>query len=219
MKNLPTYEEWKSEPVNESFGSWLSKLKDKSVNFAKSVWDGAKREKRETGEALRILQSILKGERVTDVQKKFLKAQSIDLVKLIPLVAIQGIPVPIPITPILLLAGKKIGFDILPNSHTKVNYQFESVVNEEWEKELKPNEIEMVKGIVDILLQIKDINNRKEVAATRIEDFKREGIKIDPQVFLRLCGLNEFEGSMGGSTQMTSDLFLATQTAANGIAF
>ena len=219
MKNLPTYEEWKSEPINESVGKLLTKIKDKSINFAKSVWDGAKREKRETGEALRILQSILKGESVTDIQKSFLKAQSVDLIKLLPLVAIQGIPVPIPITPILIMAGKKIGFDVLPNSHMKVNYQFESAVNEEWEKELKPNEIEMVKGIVDILLQIKDINNRREVAATRLEDFKREGIKIDPQVFLSLCGLNEFEGSMGGSTQMTSDLFLATQTAANGIAF
>lgn len=31
--------------------------------------------------------------------------------------------------------------------------------------------------------------------------------------------LDEFEGSMGGSTQLASDLFLATQTAANGIAF
>lgn len=217
MKNLPTYEEWKSNPINEGFGSWLSKIKDKGVDFAKSVWDGAKREGKETGEALRILQSIMKGERVTDTQKRFLKAQSVDLAKLLPLVAIQGIPVPIPITPILIMAGKKIGFDILPNSHTKVNYQFES--SSEWERELKPNEIEMVKGIVDILLQIKDINNRREVAATRIEDFKREGIKIDPQIFLSLCGLNEFEGSMGGATQMTSDLFLATQTAANGIAF
>lgn len=31
--------------------------------------------------------------------------------------------------------------------------------------------------------------------------------------------LDEFEGSYGGSTQLASDLFLATQTAANGIAF
>ena len=31
--------------------------------------------------------------------------------------------------------------------------------------------------------------------------------------------LDEFEGSYDGSTQLASDLFLATQTAANGIAF
>jgi hypothetical protein len=31
--------------------------------------------------------------------------------------------------------------------------------------------------------------------------------------------VDEFEGSYGGSTQLASDLFLATQTAANGIAF
>ena len=50
-------------------------------------------------------------------------------------------------------------------------------INESWKIGLAPNEIEMIKGIVDILLQIKDINNRKEVANTRIEDFKKEGIK------------------------------------------
>jgi hypothetical protein len=217
MRNLPSYESW-NEQLNESVGSWLAKMKDRGIEFAKSVWEATKREGRETREALRILQASVKGEAVTDVQKRFLKAQSVDLIKILPLVAIQGIPIPVPITPLLIMAGKKVGFDFLPNSHTKVDYQFESI-SEDWEKDLKRNEIEMVKGIVDILLQIKDINNRREVAASRIEDFKREGINIDPKIFLSLCGLNEFEGSVGPSTQMTSDLFLATQTAANGIAF
>jgi len=42
----------------------------------------------------------------------------------------------------------------------------------------------------------------------------------EPEV-LRLVQLriNEFEGSLGPATQLSSDLFLATQTAANGIAF
>lgn len=195
MRNLPKYEEWLNESVNEGAIEWLKKMKDKGLDFAKSVWDGAKREGKETREVFRLLQLVLKGEKISKSQKEFIKAQSVDVVKILPLVAIQGIPIPIPITPLLIMAGKKCGFDFLPNSHTKVKYQFESIeineseLNEDWTYNLDKNEVEMIKGIVEILLQIEDIENRKEVANTRIEDFKEEGIKIDPEVFLKMCGL------------------------------
>lgn len=174
--------------------------------------------------------------------------------------------------------------------------------SEDWKSKLSKNEIDMVNGIVEILLQIKDKTNRLEVANTRIEDFKESGIEMDSEIFLNMCGLksndvkesisestvswsnimrsiklakfpvtlvvvdkskkvikqeivnipdaipanfetlrrsfpktsihiedsegkrlwshvDEFEGSFDGASQMTSDLFLATQTAANGIAF
>lgn len=60
---------------------------------------------------------MVKGEEVSDKEKKFLKAQSKDIVKILPLVAIQGIPIPVPITPLLIMLGKKYGFDILPKDH------------------------------------------------------------------------------------------------------
>ena len=195
MRNLPNYEQWLNESVNEGAIEWLKKMKGKSLEFAKSVWDGAKREGRETKEVVRLIQMVLKGDKISDSQKDFIKAQSVDIVKILPLVAIQGIPVPVPITPLLIMAGKKIGFDFLPNSHTKVNYQFEWLETEgdslleDWKSELSKDEVEMVKGIVEILLQIKDLENRKEVANTRIEDFKEEGIKMDTEVFLKMCGL------------------------------
>ena len=53
-------------------------------------------------------------------EKKFLKYQSIDLLKVLPLIAIQGIPSPIPITPLLIILGKKYGFNVLPDSHEKI---------------------------------------------------------------------------------------------------
>lgn len=54
---------------------------------------------------------------------------------------------------------------------------------------LNPNETEMVNGIVDMLRQIKDVKNRKQIALDRIEDFKKEGIIFDYNEFLKRCGL------------------------------
>ncbi len=110
------------EQIDEGLKDTIKKALDKGADFAKSVWDGIKRESKETKEAVRILSDMTKGNEVTDVQKKFVKAQAVDLVKILPLVIIQGIPVPIPITPFLLMLGNRVGIDLLPNSHTKVDY-------------------------------------------------------------------------------------------------
>jgi hypothetical protein len=61
--------------------------------------------------------------------------------------------------------------------------------SESWESKLSKNEVDMVNGIVEILLQIKDKVNRLEVANTRIEDFKESGINMDTEIFLKMCGL------------------------------
>jgi hypothetical protein len=127
LKHLKTFEEFSFkdyDELDESVKDFLKKSLEKGATFAKDVWDATKRESRETREAVRILSDLIHGKEVSDTQKKFLKAQSVDLVKVLPVIAISGIPVPIPITPFLVLLGKKIGFDILPNSHTKVDYTF-----------------------------------------------------------------------------------------------
>jgi hypothetical protein len=124
-KPIKTYEEFvssESTHLDEGLKDSINNALKKGSDFAKDVWDGIKRESRETKEAVRLLGEIIKGNEVSQTQKDFIKAQSIDLVKAVPLIAISGIPVPIPITPFLLLLGKKIGFDFLPNSHTKVDY-------------------------------------------------------------------------------------------------
>lgn len=113
----------KSEQLDENVIT--DKLKEwfkKGTNLAKDVWEATKRESRETKEAVRLIDLLIKGEKITEEQQKFLKAQAVDLAKILPLIAIQGIPVPVPITPFLIILGKKVGFDILPNSHTKSSY-------------------------------------------------------------------------------------------------
>ena len=104
--------------ITDKLKEWFKK----GTTLAKDVWEATKRESRETKEAIRLIDLLIKGEKITDEQQKFLKAQAVDLAKILPLIAIQGIPVPVPITPFLIILGKKVGFDILPNSHTKSNY-------------------------------------------------------------------------------------------------
>ena len=58
---------------------------------------------------------------------------------------------------------------------------------------LHPDQKEMVDGIVDMLNQVKDIDNRRDMALDRIEDFKKEGIVFDYNQFLERCGLEPMD--------------------------
>jgi hypothetical protein len=98
----------------------LKFLKDtlkKGTDFAHEFWDGTKREATETKISILIIRKMIQDKEVTDGEIKFLKEHSIDLVKLVPLVLISGIPIPVPITPLLIALGKKYGFDFLPKDN------------------------------------------------------------------------------------------------------
>jgi hypothetical protein len=104
----------------DKFYSYLYSLIKRGGKFASDVWEATKVEGEETKLALRILSKMIKGEDVTDREKQFLKAQSGDIIRILPLVAISGIPIPIPITPLLVMLGKKYGFDFLPKDHRQL---------------------------------------------------------------------------------------------------
>jgi hypothetical protein len=72
------------------------------------------REKKETIVAARILRRYLLGKELSAEELKFLKEQSIDLARILPIVAAQAVPAPIPITPFLITLGKKVGIDLIP---------------------------------------------------------------------------------------------------------
>lgn len=63
---------------------------------------------------------------------------------------------------------------------------FDNFINEKSYKELGQNEQDMVTGIADILNQVKDKNNRKDIAEDQIEQFKRENIVFDYSEFMEL---------------------------------
>jgi hypothetical protein len=53
--------------------------------------------------------------------------------------------------------------------------------------------IDMIVGIIDMLLQIKDIENRKEIALDQIKQFKEQGIHFDYNSFLDAVGVSNEE--------------------------
>jgi hypothetical protein len=98
---------------------WLNK----SIIYVKESWvtlqDATKLEKEETLIALIILKKILTNAYVSDKEKRFLKMQSLDLVKILFLIITRFIPVPLPILPTLIWISKKTKFNFFPNSHLK----------------------------------------------------------------------------------------------------
>jgi hypothetical protein len=98
-------------------GAYLNDLIRKGGKMASDTWTATKVEGEETKIAVNILSRMIKGEEVSEKEKTFLRAQSMDIVRILPLVAISGIPIPLPITPLLIMLGKKYGFDFLPKDH------------------------------------------------------------------------------------------------------
>ena len=115
MKKLKNF-----EAFNEGLGkvgNYLNDLIRKGGKIASDTWTATKVEGEETKIAVNILSRMIKGEEVSEKEKTFLRAQSMDIVRILPLVAISGIPIPLPITPLLIMLGKKYGFDFLPKDH------------------------------------------------------------------------------------------------------
>ena len=101
----------------EKVGAYLNDLIKRGGKMASDTWTATKVEGEETKIAVNILSRMIKGEEVSEKEKTFLRAQSMDIVRILPLVAISGIPIPLPITPLLIMLGKKYGFDFLPKDH------------------------------------------------------------------------------------------------------
>lgn len=48
---------------------------------------------------------------------------------------------------------------------------------------------DMVNGIADILRDVKDKENRREIAKRMVKKFDREGVKYDEKGFMKKCDL------------------------------
>ena len=131
-----------TEGVFKDLKSTLKSIWSKGGKLTQDIIDGAKREGKETSKLIQLLNKMLHGDSITDDEKIFMKAQGKDLLKVLPLVAIQGIPLPIPITPLLLVLGKKFGFNILPDSHEVMPLSSLAEVNNSYQKALSKTEEE-----------------------------------------------------------------------------
>jgi hypothetical protein len=66
---------------------------------------------------------------------------------------------------------------------------------EKLEDSSNQNDKEMVDGIIEIIKQIKDTSNRKEVAQNMIKKLKREKVDFDPVDFLKRCSFKQIKKS------------------------
>ena len=67
-------------------------------------------------------------------------------------------------------------------------HRFDFFLNEKKSyKDLFPDEIAMVSGIIEILKQVKDPKNREEMIETQIKNFKKEKISFDYNEFKKLA--------------------------------
>jgi len=113
------------EPVNEFFGekvkSYAKDKKEDVKKFWKNLVKGAKRERKETADAVKILGKLLGGkEKPTEEEIKFLKNQSADIAKIVGVVTLGVVSTAIPIAIEAML--KKSGYDIsiLPKDQSKI---------------------------------------------------------------------------------------------------
>lgn len=164
----------------EKISDYLNRLLKRGGDFASNVWDATKRESNETKLALEILRRMLKGEEVSDKEKEFVKRQSGDIARILPLVAISGLPIPIPITPLLIVLGKKYGFDFLPKDHREL-LTHEIELSDELKSSIEGlPETGMGYHIVDIILKNgRILRNRKIINGTYLITNPDESIDTD----------------------------------------
>jgi hypothetical protein len=54
-------------------------------------------------------------------------------------------------------------------------------------RDIKPQDKDMVDGIVDIIKQVRDKDNREEIATNMVKQLKREKIILNYEDFLKTC--------------------------------
>ena len=65
----------------------------------------------------------------------------------------------------------------------------------ESKQEVEPHQKDMYNGIVDILLKVKDVKNRTEIAEYVLENFKKEKIEVEEVKFLEDCKVIDRKGN------------------------
>lgn len=127
MNYLESYNEHKPNMLKRTTNRMVRKsnqLKKLTWNDIKDygdrIWDLTKMESRETKEAVNILRKMISKKDVTKSEKEFLKEQSKDIVRILGTVTL-----PMPITAILVLLGKKYNFKVFPGDQKDLKKKIE----------------------------------------------------------------------------------------------
>jgi hypothetical protein len=63
-----------------------------------------------------------------------------------------------------------------------------SLINEAEVEQGHENDRDMVTGVAEILLMVKDKDNRNEIANNMVNKFNSENVTFDKNEFLKMCG-------------------------------
>lgn len=129
MEHLNTYRQFENI-FTDYIRTKSIKLFNDTLDISKQAFKFAKREGRENYLALKILNKMIKGKDVSDKEKLFFKHQARDLMKLLPIIAIQGLPGgSVAITPILYKIEDKYNISIFPKENEHILKEFKDYLS------------------------------------------------------------------------------------------
>ena len=120
MNNFKTFTEKESQLIVEGIVQDVTKkLWNKSVDFTKNTWNKIRHENEDIKLAFNILTKMVKGETVSDAEKKIVKDQAKDLLKIGYSISLSPLSKPIAMITLLFVIGGKYGINIFPDSSNK----------------------------------------------------------------------------------------------------
>jgi hypothetical protein len=171
----------------------------KVLNKLGKFKDRATSEIKETRALVRILTHAVKSYTksrefdLNDEDRRFIKGQSTDVVRTLILTIVAIIPIPIPLTPFLILFGKKIGIDLIPK---------EQVIPDKG----KPKKLKESK--LNIILTEEQVNMIKK--STKKYKSILHKLCLNQKENKPFCKLYQLEKELDGDTKV--DLEIAIET-------
>lgn len=67
--------------------------------------------------------------------------------------------------------------------------KMEQIRNQKMSAHQRPEDKEMLEGIIDMLLMVNDVNNRLQIALEQLKQFEKDGIPVNEEEFLKALNL------------------------------
>ena len=67
--------------------------------------------------------------------------------------------------------------------------KMEQIRNQKMSAHQRPEDKEMLDGIIDMLLMVNDVNNRLQIALEQLKQFEKDGIPVNEEEFLKAINL------------------------------
>lgn len=87
---------------------------------------------------------------------------------------------------ILLVQEQRQTIGVVVNGNPMI--KLSSLINEAEVEQGHENDRDMVTGVAEILLMVKDKDNRNEIANNMVNKFNSENVIFDKNEFLKMCG-------------------------------